>query len=982
MAHGLLMAMSVALFARPAACILLSSAAGTRAAFAPAPPLRGKHVSPLLASHRCPAARALCSAPQAMAPGQWPGRRSFSNSVKDSLGVCALGFSLQGAAGSIVLHAAGSGGRRAFSDGPERGGGRNARRRGAWRQEMSPSEMRVLQKQRREGKISGVDLARLSRAERWEREERMGGGGRMNRGVQGPAEASSRRNFHGNSGGNSGGKTSPRRDFDGDAGDTVRRRGSGDDKYIHPGQSSEWRMKEMGAQGGGREIERKRVAGGGWGMADDIQKRLDAYRNSAGRVPAMPAGARGQGDEKGTQGGGREAGEELSARRQRRRDWNARQIESDASGAWRQPRRTPPRERYDGSRRDEPGSAWEDRQRFDMNQWRAERGLLHADSADQGASNEWRDSRQPLAQGRSKRWSENRGSRWRDNRGYETQQKEREETEDHDWQDGYSGKARGRLASLGPVPQAVQVDGDAPKADIEKFAGVACSGRMADALRLSNISQASPIQAEGIPVMMTGVNTILHSPTGSGKTLAFLVPVLARIQASQRRTRDETRGAESEGAVTAGQVLVMVPSRELALQVAAEALKLGLGQGGEGGDGVHLIVGGTQSPEMQARQWRSSCAPLVVATPDRLLKVLQERDGQASEVLANLQVVVLDEVDRMLDSLGKYATSREVARRRRHPKKVVSVLEMIAEHHNERNLALQLVACSATVGRSIRRDLARIDDSWSMGSFEIVRASAQDYLSDDHRRLVKSARFADRNNGPVAAGSLVPPTITHQFVAVRKDEDKYAMLQYLLTSVCSDQPALVFLRDDLSVRDMVQKMKYSGIPRAVALHEALGFASFDAANATESVEKESGGGPKASMESLLRHRQALQASLFSASCPPLVVMNEASARGIDLKINVVFLWDLPKETASYLHMAGRTGRAGQEGMVVTLATKYDRARLSLFQSHLGIKFKYLEDFGALRAGEHSGQLGAQDSFEDLEEKDTVDSLEEDERDRN
>ena len=143
---------------------------------------------------------------------------------------------------------------------------------------MSPSEMRVLQKQRREGKISGSDLARLSRAERWEREERMGGGGRMNRGVQGPAEASSRRNFHGNSGGNSGGKTSPRRDFDGDAGDTVRRRGSGDDKYIHPGQSSEWRMKEMGAQGGGREMERKRVgaAAAERTAAEAAQALLDA----------------------------------------------------------------------------------------------------------------------------------------------------------------------------------------------------------------------------------------------------------------------------------------------------------------------------------------------------------------------------------------------------------------------------------------------------------------------------------------------------------------------------------------------------------------------------------------------------------------------------------------------------------------------------------------------------------------------------------
>jgi hypothetical protein len=48
-------------------------------------------------------------------------------------------------------------------------------------------------------------------------------------------------------------------------------------------------------------------------------------------------------------------------------------------------------------------------------------------------------------------------------------------------------------------------------------------------------------------------------------------------------------------------------------------------------------------------------------------------------------------------------------------------------------------------------------------------------------------------------------------VSVRREEDKYAMLQYLLTSVCPTQPALLFLADHLSVKDMVQKMKYSGI---------------------------------------------------------------------------------------------------------------------------------------------------------------------------
>jgi hypothetical protein len=161
---------------------------------------------------------------------------------------------------------------------------------------------------------------------------------------------------------------------------------------------------------------------------------------------------------------------------------------------------------------------------------------------------------------------------------------------------------------------------------------------------------------------------------------------------------------------------------------------------------------------------------------------------------------------------------------------------MLAAHHNARNMPLQLVACSATVGRPMRRDLAQIDNAWGMSAFEIVRATVEESMTDEARREMKSARTFDRNNGPVAAGALVPQTISHQFVSVRREEDKYAMLQYLLTAVCPTQPALLFLSDQLSVRDMVQKMRYSGIPRAQALHEALGFHSFDAVNATASAE--------------------------------------------------------------------------------------------------------------------------------------------------
>ena len=347
-----------------------------------------------------------------------------------------------------------------------------------------------------------------------------------------------------------------------------------------------------------------------------------------------------------------------------------------------------------------------------------------------------------------------------------------------------------------------------------------------------------------------------------------------------------------------------------ALQVVAEALNLqedgasesgaageraGDGAAGEERELVHLVIGGTQPVEKQLAALRATAAPLVVATPDRLLKILELADegpgtgdaalvtpdaaaagegaawpdasgnaaaghvapaeaddgpaplepsegeaeagagkssvaaGEAArsagggsagvDVLGGLEVVVLDEVDRMLDSLSKYATDRDRKRRKRHPKKVAVLLERLAAHHNAAGLPLQLVACSATVGRPIRRDLAKIDDAWALAAFEIVRTTADEVLSDVEQREAKRARWADGGNGPASAGAIVPPTIAHQFVAVRQEEDKYAMLQYLLTSVCPHQPALLFLGDNVKVRDMVQKMRYSGIPRAEALHE-------------------------------------------------------------------------------------------------------------------------------------------------------------------
>ena len=100
----------------------------------------------------------------------------------------------------------------------------------------------------------------------------------------------------------------------------------------------------------------------------------------------------------------------------------------------------------------------------------------------------------------------------------------------------------------------------------------------------------------------------------------------------------------------------------------------------------------------------------------------------------------------------------------------------------------------------MRRDLAALDDAWSLRELKILRPSGEEVLTEGERDAMKEARGGQgggRVVGGVAAGGVLPVTIAHYYVAVKREEDKYAMLQYLLTSVCPDRPALLFLGDNL-----------------------------------------------------------------------------------------------------------------------------------------------------------------------------------------
>ena len=138
-------------------------------------------------------------------------------------------------------------------------------------------------------------------------------------------------------------------------------------------------------------------------------------------------------------------------------------------------------------------------------------------------------------------------------------------------------------------------------------------------------TRPTPIQAETIPVVLAGRDLIACASTGTGKTAAFLLPILQRLH-----------GRPSHAKLRA---LILSPTRELALQIDEQALALGY----HVGITAVAVVGGVDM-RAQERALRAG-AEITVATPGRLLDHM--RFGYVD--CGALEVLVLDEADRMLD---------------------------------------------------------------------------------------------------------------------------------------------------------------------------------------------------------------------------------------------------------------------------------------------------------------------------------------------
>jgi superfamily II DNA/RNA helicase len=348
-------------------------------------------------------------------------------------------------------------------------------------------------------------------------------------------------------------------------------------------------------------------------------------------------------------------------------------------------------------------------------------------------------------------------------------------------------------------------------------------------------TEATEVQAKAIPPALAGQDLMVSSSTGSGKTASFILPALQRVLAARG---DNTKRRE-KGVTYGPRILVLCPTRELAMQVAKAADTYGRHVGGLR---VATVVGGVPYPA----QIKALRGPLdiLISTPGRLLDHLQT--GKA--VLDNVETLVLDEADRMLD-MG-----------------FIDDINTIADHVPKQRQTLMYSATFAGNVGHLARNLLREPQRIEITSH-----------TDTHEHIEQRLHWADNPH------------------------HKNALLEHLLTE-----------------RDLEQALIFTSTQRdADWLADRLA----DMGHAVASLH---GGMPQGRRTRVL---QGLRSKHLR-----VLVATDVAARGIDVPtISHVINYGLPMKAEDYVHRIGRTGRAGRQGLAITLAERMDAGMIRRIQ---------------------------------------------------
>ena len=355
-------------------------------------------------------------------------------------------------------------------------------------------------------------------------------------------------------------------------------------------------------------------------------------------------------------------------------------------------------------------------------------------------------------------------------------------------------------------------------APVSRFEALGINSSTAQSLAALGYEEPTPIQREAIPPLIEGRDLLGEAATGTGKTAAFALPLIEHISIDGERRPGSPKIS----------ALILVPTRELAMQVAEAIHRYGRAFGAR-----VLPVYGGQSFHQQLTVLRRG-VDVVVATPGRAMDHIRRRTLDFS----NLRTVVLDEADEMLD-MG-FAEDLD------------AILESTPK---DRQTAL----FSATIAPRIKAIAKK-----HLRNPVIVKIEAERAESGKLPRVRQVAYMVQRQQKAAALGRIL--------------------------DVENPSSAIVFCRTRNEVDELTETLNGRGY-RAEAIHGGLSQAERDRVM-----------------------RRLREGSL------DLLVATDVAARGLDIEhLSHVVNFDVPAAPGAYVHRIGRTGRAGREGVAITLA---------------------------------------------------------------
>lgn len=348
----------------------------------------------------------------------------------------------------------------------------------------------------------------------------------------------------------------------------------------------------------------------------------------------------------------------------------------------------------------------------------------------------------------------------------------------------------------------------------------------------------SAVQHECIPQAILGMDVICQAKSGMGKTAVFVLATLQQLEIV-------------DGQVS---VIVLCHTRELAFQISKEYDRFAKYMP----DVKTAVFFGGMAIQKDKETLKKNCPHVVVGTPGRILALTRER----SLNLKNIKHFVLDECDKMLESLDMRRDVQDIFRLTPHEK--------------------QVMMFSATLSKEIRP----VCKKFMQDPMEV-------YVDDEAKLTLHGLK---------------------QHYCKLKDNEKNRKLFELL-DVLEFNQVIIFVKT---------------VPRCIALSQLLVEQNFPAICIHRAMTQE---------ERLSRYQQ------FKDFQKRILVATNLFGRGMDIeRVNIVFNYDMPEDSDTYLHRVARAGRFGTKGLAITMVSdETDAKTLNDVQDRFEVNITELPD---------------------------------------